>query len=93
MRRLLLLVLLPAFALAEENSLTELQGDERDACGAAMCLSSDEELPEECTPYMQRFSAIPSTQRRAFLDKCPVVIDAWNGRDELQSLLDRLSHE
>jgi TrbM len=59
-----------------------LQGDEKSACEAIMCLAASQR-PNECTPAIQRYLTITATQpwkllqkRRDFLSLCPKVDQA-----------------
>jgi len=55
----------------------ELTGDQKDACGALMCLASGTR-PNECTPYIEKYFAITArtmvttiNKRSNFLKLCP----------------------
>ncbi|MDR2882036.1 MAG: hypothetical protein LBV29_09105 [Azoarcus sp.] len=69
----------------------ELDGDQKDACEAILCLSSGQR-PTECIPPLQRYfsikkktSAKTANARRAFLSLCPSV-----SSDTAQSLIDSI---
>jgi len=79
-------------AMAQE-AFEELEGEEREACGAAICLSTDVDIPDECASYLRSFFAVPKARREAFLNQCPVVVDQYNDHNELVTLLKELSRK
>src|SRR5690606_29727427 len=70
---------------------TELQGDERMACGAVLCLASGAGRGEsECSEYLNKYFSIKFTRpdktfeaRRDFLNLCPDSHDVKNNMPAL----------
>ncbi|WP_211831057.1 TrbM/KikA/MpfK family conjugal transfer protein [Kistimonas asteriae] len=81
------LLLVTAGANAD-NSANLLQGDQRLACEAILCLSTGQP-PSECKPALERYFGIrhkkPWKQARArqdFLNMCPTVSSSANYSSE-----------
>ena len=76
------------------NAQTFLQGDQKDAYEALLCLASGTR-PEQCRPPIERYFSIRARKpwdtirmRRDFLNKCP----ASNQTQQMQTLVNSMSN-
>lgn len=74
---LFIVIAIPYFVFADDSDDDEMEGDEKLACEAILCLSSGER-PDECSPSLERYFSIKKKKwkdtvksRKKFLKKCP----------------------
>jgi hypothetical protein len=82
MKKTVLIVICSSAFLGQAMAQGSLQGDEKLACEALLCLSASTR-PAECTPSLQRYFSISFKKfsdtlrgRMNFLNMCPMVTDA-----------------